>query len=167
MKLPPIIAGRTSLDPIVTGTALTLMGIGAIMVGSASVSIATEDFGDPFHYLRDHVVALGIGTAALVVAHLFGLPARLAPLLELGVPVIEDCAQSLGATEEGEACGRRGALAIASFYATKVITTGQGGLVAGSDPDQMAVVRDRVDYDGRDDWAPRFNYRMGELPAAL
>ena len=68
MKLRPIVAGSTTLDPIVVGTALTLMGIGAIMIGSASVSVATEDFGEPLYYLWNHLLALGIGTAALVVA---------------------------------------------------------------------------------------------------
>src|SRR4051812_38798350 len=38
-------------------------------------------------------------SAAVVVAHMFGRPAPLAPFLELGIPVIEDCAQSLGARE--------------------------------------------------------------------
>ena len=68
MKIRPIVAGRTTLDPIVIGTTLTLIVIGAVMVGSASVSVATEESGEPLHYLWNHLLALGIGTAALVVA---------------------------------------------------------------------------------------------------
>lgn len=106
-------------------------------------------------------------TRAVVVAHLFGRPAPLAPFLDLSIPVVEDCAQSLGASEEGALTGTQGAVCITSFYATKVITTGQGGLVSSADPERLASVRDRVEYDHRDDWQPRFNYRMSELQAAL
>jgi dTDP-4-amino-4,6-dideoxygalactose transaminase len=55
---------------------------------------------------------------------------------------------------------------VASFFATKPITTGHGGLAAGS-PEHARRLRDLVDYDGRDDWSPRFNYRTGEPAAAL
>lgn len=68
MKLHPILAGRTSLDPVVAGTALLLLGIGAIMIGSASVSIANDDFGEPLYYLRQHLLALALGSAVLLVA---------------------------------------------------------------------------------------------------
>jgi perosamine synthetase len=101
-------------------------------------------------------------TGAIVVAHMFGTPAPLAGFLALGPPVIEDCAQSIGA-----ACGGRGILAIGSFYATKVITTGHGGVVATSDPELAERVRDLTHYDNREDWQPRFNYGLGETAAAL
>lgn len=68
MKLHPILAGRTALDPLVAGVTLVLLGIGAIMIGSASVSIANDDFGEPLYYLRQHLVALALGTAVLLVA---------------------------------------------------------------------------------------------------
>lgn len=101
-------------------------------------------------------------TAAIVVAHMFGTPAPLDGFLALGPPVIEDCAQSIGAE-----CGGRGRMAIGSFYATKVITTGHGGLVATSDSELAERVRDLTHYDNRDDWRPRFNYGVGETAAAL
>lgn len=101
-------------------------------------------------------------TAAIVVAHMFGTPAPLDGFLALGPPVIEDCAQSIGS-----ACGGRGRLAIGSFYATKVITTGHGGIVATSDYELAERVRDLTHYDNRDDWRPRYNYGLGETAAAL
>jgi cell division protein FtsW len=61
-------AGRTALDPIVIATTLTLLGIGAIMIGSASVSIANDRFGQPLYYLGQHFLALALGTGALLVA---------------------------------------------------------------------------------------------------
>jgi dTDP-4-amino-4,6-dideoxygalactose transaminase len=106
-------------------------------------------------------------TCAIVVAHLFGHPAPIEPFLALGVPVVEDCAQSIGASEGGRPCGGAGAVAIGSFYATKVITTGQGGLVASNDAELRARIRDWVEYDQREDWQPRWSCRMSELQAAL
>jgi perosamine synthetase len=106
-------------------------------------------------------------TGAVVVAHLFGQPSPLAPFLELGIPVIEDCAQSLGAVSEGAPTGSHGAVSIGSFYATKVITTGQGGIVSTTSPTYLSTVRDRVEYDNREDWRPRFNYQLTEIQAAL
>jgi perosamine synthetase len=106
-------------------------------------------------------------TGAVVVAHMFGGPAPLSPFLALGVPVIEDCAQSLGARIDGVLTGSRGAAAVTSFYATKVITTGQGGLVTSGDCKRLESMRDRVVYDNREDWQPRFSYGMSELQAAL
>lgn len=106
-------------------------------------------------------------TAAIIVAHMFGEPARTDAFLSLGTPVVEDCAQSLGAVSGGRPTGSRGSAAISSFYATKVITTGHGGLVATSDPEIDGRAKDLTHYDNRDDWRPRFNYGLGEPAAAL
>ncbi len=101
-------------------------------------------------------------TKAVVVPHLFGRPAPLAEIRRLGVPVVEDCAMSLG----GET-GRGGDVAVFSFYATKMAATGQGGALASGDRRLLARVRDRVDYDNRDDYGERWNARMSGLAAAL
>src|SRR4029077_20768129 len=53
-----------------------------------------------------------------------------------------------------------------SFYATKLLTTGEGGAVTGR-ADLVARARDARDYDERDDLAPRFNYKMTDMQAAL
>jgi dTDP-4-amino-4,6-dideoxygalactose transaminase len=105
--------------------------------------------------------------SAIVVAHLFGDPIDVAPFQEFGVPVIEDCAQSIGATRRGRFTGGDGSLSIGSFYATKVLTTGQGGLVATSRPDFAEAVRELTEYDNRDTWQPRFSVGMSEIQAAL
>ena len=71
-------------------------------------------------------------TRAVIVPHAFGLAADLEPFQALEVPVIEDCAQALGAElDDGRPAGSRGALAVCSFYATKMIAAGEGGAVAG------------------------------------
>ena len=101
-------------------------------------------------------------SAAVVVAHMFGAPAPSEDFAALGLPIIDDCAQSFGADHSPGA-----EISIASFYATKVITTGHGGLVATRDAEKAALLADRLHYDNREDWRLRFNYGLAELPAAL
>ncbi len=96
--------------------------------------------------------------AAAIVPHLFGAPARLPE----GCLVIEDIAQSFGGST-----GKTSPVAITSFFATKLITTGEGGMLFMDDPDTAEVARDRRDYDNREDLAQRFNYKMTDLQAAI
>jgi perosamine synthetase len=105
-------------------------------------------------------------TRAVVVVHPFGLAVGLDEFLALGVPVVEDCAQAIGAVVDGRPAGSRGALAVCSFYATKLLTTGEGGAVAGPAA-AVARARDARDYDERQDLAPRFNYKLTDMQAAL
>jgi dTDP-4-amino-4,6-dideoxygalactose transaminase len=58
-------------------------------------------------------------------------------------------------------------VAICSFYATKIITTGEGGMLLSSDPDLLAQARDLRDYDKKEDLTLRFNYKMTDFQAAL
>jgi perosamine synthetase len=105
-------------------------------------------------------------TRCLIVPHAFGLAADLRPLLALGVPVIEDCAQTLGARLDGRVVGSFGTLAVCSFYATKLLTTGEGGAVAGPAA-LIERVRAARDYDECPDLAPRVNAKLSDLAAAL
>lgn len=104
---------------------------------------------------------------AIIVPHLFGLPANLTELVSLGIPIIEDCAQALGATYRGRPVGGIGTLSICSFYATKVITTGEGGMLLSRDPRLLRRAQDLRDYDQRRTLRTRFNYKMTDFQAAL
>jgi dTDP-4-amino-4,6-dideoxygalactose transaminase len=66
----------------------------------------------------------------------------------------------------GRPAGSQGTLAICSFYATKLVTSGEGGAVAGPAA-LVRRVRDARDYDEREDLVPRFNYKLTDLQAAL
>ncbi len=101
-------------------------------------------------------------TAAIIVPHMFGRPTPIEPFLELGPPVIEDCAQSLGA-----AAGRAGACAVFSFYATKMIATGEGGAVASDSDELLDNVRDLIEYDKKFDARRRFNLKFNDVAAAI
>jgi perosamine synthetase len=106
-------------------------------------------------------------TKAIIVPHMFGLPADLDEILSLGIPVIEDCALSIGSRYKGQRTGSFGTLSIFSFYTTKMIATGEGGMVLCSREDIIDAVRDLRDYDEKEEYAVRFNYKMTDLQAAL
>ena len=106
-------------------------------------------------------------TKAVIVPHMFGLPAQFRNIEACGVPVIEDCALALGAKYGTKPVGSLGVLSIVSFYATKVIATGEGGMVLGNRARFIEEVRDLRSYDGRSRHRRRFNYKMTEFQAAL
>ena len=76
-------------------------------------------------------------TKAIIPVHLFGHPVDMDRLMEIArrhnLLVIEDCAESHGATCRGRMTGSFGEMACFSFYANKVITTGEGGMVTTND----------------------------------
>lgn len=106
-------------------------------------------------------------TKAIIVPHMFGTPAELDELLEFGVPIIEDCAQSLGAEYRNRKVGSIGELSIMSFYATKMITTGEGGMVLTNNRDFYAKIGEARDYDAKPLTRVRYNYKMTDFQAAL
>ncbi len=106
-------------------------------------------------------------TRALIVTHSFGFPAPLDELLELGVPLVEDCSLALGATYRGRPVGAFGVLSTFSLYATKVACAGEGGMVCTNDRAVIHRIRDLNGPDGRMTWRPRFNYKLSDLAAGL
>jgi perosamine synthetase len=106
-------------------------------------------------------------TKAVIVPHLFGLAADMEGLLALNVPIIEDCAQAIGSTYRQKYVGTFGEAAIFSFYATKVMTTGEGGMVVSGSKDLIDRVRDLREYDNKDKYKIRYNYKMTDIHAAI
>jgi dTDP-4-amino-4,6-dideoxygalactose transaminase len=106
-------------------------------------------------------------TKAILAVHLFGRPAPLAELVQLGVPVIEDAAQAFGSPD----VARTGIASTFSFYPTKnLFCIGDGGLVSTDDPELAERVRmlrfhgsrDKVDFE-----LIGYNSRLDELQAAV
>jgi len=106
-------------------------------------------------------------TRAIIVPHMFGLPADIELIISLGIPVIEDCTQSIGARFRGRCTGSFGALSVFSFYATKMLGAGEGGMVASNDPRLIDTIRDLRDYDEKETYVVRYNYKMTDILAAL
>ena len=68
-------------------------------------------------------------TRAVMVVHYAGLPARMQPILGLGLPVIEDAAHAVDFRIGDQACGSFGDVGVYSFDAVKNLTMGEGGAV--------------------------------------
>jgi perosamine synthetase len=105
----------------------------------------------------------------------FGYPADIAALERLGLPIVEDACEALGAVHpDGTAVGAGGAHpAVFGFYPNKQLTTGEGGMVVTADP----ALKERLDSERNQGRAPDmgwldhdrlgFNYRLSDIACAL
>jgi len=133
-------------------------------------------------YGLDPAVLPGLITArtkAIIVVHLFGLPADMEGILAVaaqhGLPVIEDATESLGSTYDGRYTGTLGDIGCFSFNGNKVITSGGGGMVIARDEDRLAHMRllafqARTPGKGALDYFHAevgFNYGMTNIQAAV
>lgn len=114
-------------------------------------------------------------TKAIMVVHTYGHPVDMDGVREIsvkyGIPVIEDAAEAHGAEYKGKKAGSLGDIAAFSFYANKIITCGEGGMVVTNNnqwADKARLLR--MHYFGK----PRFlherlgyNYRLTNLQAAV
>ena len=154
-------------DEVVVPSYVCLAPLNAINYVRATpvlVDINPSTFNLSIRKLKKRVTK---NTRAIIVPHLFGLPAEINEILSLGVPVIEDAAQALGGIHKEKKVGSFGLLSVFSFYATKVITTGEGGMLLSNSEDLLEKVRDLRDYDKKKDYRLRYNYKMTDLQAAL
>ncbi len=115
-------------------------------------------------------------TRAVIPVHLYGHPCDMDPIMEISrkhnIYVIEDCAESLGAEYKGRKAGLIGDIGCFSFFANKVITTGEGGMTLTRNQsvhERMGILRDHGMSKERRYWhlEPGFNYRMTNLQAAV
>jgi perosamine synthetase len=115
-------------------------------------------------------------TVGVVMVHLYGLPAPAQEVAsfckERGAWLIEDCAESLGATIHGRATGTFGDAATFSFYGNKTLSTGEGGMLFVRDAAKRRLARmlrgQGMDLERRY-WHPilGYNYRMTNVAAAI
>jgi perosamine synthetase len=115
-------------------------------------------------------------TRAILVVHLYGHPADMDPILKFArrhrLHVIEDAAEAHGALYKGRKTGSLGDVGCFSFYANKIITTGEGGMLTTNDPDISTRARclSSLAYGRKQRFRHTdvgFNYRMTNLQAAL
>jgi perosamine synthetase len=113
-------------------------------------------------------------TKAIIVVHYFGHAADMDSINRIAaqhnLKVIEDCAQSHGTTYRGAATGTLGDLGAFSFFATKHMTTGEGGMITTDNADWARSMRCFRGHGivGRDDHVMLgYNYRMTEIAAAM
>jgi perosamine synthetase len=114
-------------------------------------------------------------TKAIIAMHTYGCPAEMGRITAIakkhGLKVIEDAAEAHGAEYKGNKTGSLGDIACFSFYANKIITTGEGGMVVTSDEKlaekarslrNLAFTKPRYKH-----YDIGFNYRMTNMQAAV
>jgi perosamine synthetase len=115
-------------------------------------------------------------TRGILVVHTYGHPVDKDPIRELadarGLWVVEDAAEAHGALYRGRRVGSLGRAASFSFYANKIITTGEGGMITTDDAELCRLarrLRDHAFSDERHFWHQYlgYNYRMTNLQAAV
>ncbi len=114
--------------------------------------------------------------AAIIVVHIYGQSANIAAICALadhyGIPVIEDAAESLGATYQNKPSGSHGVLAAYSFNGNKIITTAGGGALVSDDAALLARAQ-MLSTQGRDPAehyqhsTVAYNYRMSNILAGI
>jgi len=113
-------------------------------------------------------------TRAIIVVHLYGQPADMKVFREIAddhkLLLIEDCAQAQGATFMGRKIGGFGDVAVFSFYATKNMTTGEGGMIVTNDDkiaEKSRILRDQGQTAKYVHEELGYNYRMTNIQAAI
>jgi dTDP-4-amino-4,6-dideoxygalactose transaminase len=152
---------------------------------------ATPVFADvdpvTFNVTVDSIAAVASDrTRAVIVVHQLGMPADLEPIQawceERGIAVVEDAACAIGSTYRGRPIGGHSNLVVFSFHPRKLVTTGEGGMVAVARPDDAARLRRLRQHGMSVDAYARaragapvteeyveagFNYRMTDIQASI
>jgi len=152
-------------------TANSVRHVGATPVFA---DIDPETFNLDPERVEETIAARDGDVDAILAVHLYGCPAPMAELREIAdhhdAALIEDAAQAHGATYRGDPVGGLSDAACFSFYPTKNMTTGEGGIVVTDDDDLAARVRSIINH-GRDPDGAHvrvgYNFRMSDIAAAI
>ena len=151
---------------IATATAVSMCGATPVMVDvdPRTYTISPDE-------VSAHITSQ---TKAVIGVHLFGQSFDVTPVLDCcrdhDLFLIEDCAQAHGARYNGVKVGGFGEAGCFSFYPTKNMTTGEGGMVTTDDPELAARVRRLINHGQSDKYLHTelgFNLRMSNLNAAI
>ena len=152
-----------------------------VYVGATPVFIDSEPYTwnmcpDSLEMAIKDRLAKGKSPKAIIVVHLYGMPAKMNEILEVAqkynIPVIEDAAEALGSAYQGRKCGTFGLMSILSFNGNKIITTSGGGALVCNTLEQKnkAVY---LSTQAREN-APHYqhsqigyNYRMSNISAGI
>jgi len=173
-------------DEVITSP-LTFCSTAHIIVHLGAIPVLADVSPDDYNLNPDCVAQrITPRTRVLLPVHLAGLPCRIGALLMLahahGLEVLEDAAHAAGAQVNGQKIGSIGDATAFSFYATKNLTTGEGGMLTSSDGDLIERARTwHLHGMSRDAWKrytaegswrydvllPGFKANMTDLQAAL
>lgn len=164
----------SSLTFVASANPILYQGAEPVFIDSEPITwnLSPQALEQAFHYFEKE----GKLPKAVIVVNLYGQSADMSKILDIcnhyNVPVIEDAAESLGATYKGKASGTFGKYGIYSFNGNKIITTSGGGMLVSEDLEAL----ERVRY-----WATQardparyyqhsrigFNYRLSNVLAGI
>jgi len=161
-------------DEVITTPFTFIASANAILYQGAKpvfVDIDLETYNiDPDKVLE----AITPKTRAILAVHLYGHPAEMQALKEIAedhkLLLLEDAAQAHGAEYKGSKIGSLGDAAAFSFYPTKNITTGEGGMITTNDrsiAEKLRILRDQGQKGKYNHVMLGYNYRMTEIQAAI
>ncbi len=164
----------STLTFIATANPITYLGAKPVFIDSDRTSWNMNP--DLLREALEHRARLGKLPKAVVLVHLYGQSADIEPILEAcdryELPLIEDAAESLGATYKERSPGTFGRIGIYSFNGNKIITTSGGGMLISDDPDLVSKAR-FLATQARDP-APHYqhseigyNYRLSNVLAGI
>ena len=161
---------------IVTSVASCVPTLNAILhAGCKPIFVDVEErtYNIDVEQIESHITEQ---TGALLPVHLYGHPCDMDPIRGLAekyrLPIIEDCAVAMGAKYRGRYVSTLGSAGCFSFYANKMITTGEGGMVVTQDA-QLAQLARIIRHHGQDPDRPFYhilyghNFKLSNVQAAI
>lgn len=152
-----------------------------VYVGATPVFIDSEPYTwnmcpDSLEMAIKDRLAKGKSPKAIIVVHLYGMPAKMNEILEVAqkynIPVIEDAAEALGSAYQGRKCGTFGLMSILSFNGNKIITTSGGGALVCNTLEQKnkaiylsTQARENAPHYQHSEIG--YNYRMSNVSAGI
>ena len=151
-----------------------LFAIGYVKAIPVLIDI-NEDWDIDIEVLKNAVSPL---TKAIIIPHLYGVPSRIKPLKDFlnnkKIVIIEDCAEAHGAMEDKDKVGSIGDIGCFSFYANKIIASGEGGICTTSDEkffSRINYYKNQTFNEGPNKTFIHndigYNYRMSDLHCAI
>jgi len=155
--------------------AWTYIATASMLVAAGAKVVFCDSLEDSFQADPADIEAkITPNTKAIAVTHLYGIPADIDAIQAIadkhGIKVIYDCAQAHLATYKGKGIGAFGDACTYSFYATKNLGTGEGGLVTTNDESvarSIGLLRSHGETDKYLHESIGFNYRMNDITGAI
>jgi Predicted pyridoxal phosphate-dependent enzyme apparently involved in regulation of cell wall biogenesis len=164
--------------------AFTIISCAAAIVRSGAIPVLCDadpstwniDLNQLEDIIKKEVRRTDVTLKAILVVHIYGLPVDMKIVNELaekyGLAIIEDSAEMIGQTSRGQPCGSFGKLSTFSFYANKIITAGEGGMVVTDDnalSEKCRKIRNLYFDEDRQFIHEElgWNFRMSNLQAAV
>ncbi|OEK01618.1 pyridoxal phosphate-dependent aminotransferase [Roseivirga sp. 4D4] len=183
IHLALIILGIKQQDEVLVST-FTFSGSINPIIYQGAIPIMVDSEPDTWNmspqYLEkailDRIAKTGNKPKALILVHLYGMPAKLDEIIEIctryEIPIIEDAAEALGSSYKGKKLGAFGDLSVYSFNGNKIITTSGGGALLSENEDWIVKARflatqardKAVHYEHS---TLGYNYRMSNIIAGI